>query len=304
MEQYMNMNGMNGFNIPQGTGFQFNPNAQAQAMANQPRQTNNLTEDEIQKVIAKESQFSLQITETERLRAICNHRKADGTGDAIVEDEDGNCVCQICGYKFRPIDPSTTLESLQASVNEVVDIAQTIKLLFINMNKDAAREYWMFIPLVEKLPGLFQMAVKDWKQHESFNNFGYNNRNMGTMNLFQMLAGALYGQPYAQQGAQQAASGAMNMGMGYTPGFSGYGQPFMQAAPGMNPAYANPMSNGFGFGPAPQQYNPAMQGYAYNPQQMPPVQVPPTAAEAPKSAEGTTATTDGKTVEVNTAFKA
>ena len=72
-------NNVQGAYIPQGTGFQYVGGAQAQ-----PQKIYNvLTNEEIQKLITKENQFSLQLTATEVLRAKCNHRTADGMADAI-----------------------------------------------------------------------------------------------------------------------------------------------------------------------------------------------------------------------------
>lgn len=289
-------NGFGGgmYGVPQGTGYQYNPGNQAA-----PKQMNNLSQEEIQKLVQKENQFSLQITETEKLRAICNHRRADGMGDALVEDPvSGICRCQICGYEFKPADTALTEEDLKDICANVLDILQTIKLLYINMPVEAAREYYQIIPLIEKIPKLFEYAVKDYAKYEQYNPYSYNNRNMSTMNLFNMLSGALNGMPFGGQQAQpqgQQFAGAPQGGMpqqpnmGYNPMMGGmppYGMP-QQPMQGMP-------SNGFVMG-APG-YAPQTNGFQYNPNQAAPANV--------QQAENVQATTDGQTVDVKAEFKA
>jgi hypothetical protein len=284
-----------GFGVPQGTGYQFNGYQPQQV----PKHENWLSQEEIQKLVQKENGFSLQITETDRLRAGCNHRRQDGYGDAIVEDNDGVCRCQICGYEFRPIDVQTSKEELNDAVTSIVDILQTIKLLYIDMPADPAREFYQIIPLIEKIPKLFEYAAKDWLQHEQFNPYGYNSRNMNGMNLFNAVVGMLNG-----VGGQPNMGQPMNNGFQQQPNM--YQQPmgnmYQQPQPGFNPAYAAPGSNGFGYmGQQPMGmggYQPQQAGFQFNPQQA--GQIVPAGATTPES----TATADGKTVDVKADFKA
>lgn len=255
-----------GMYMPQGSGFQF------MGGQPQPQKINNvLTNEEIQRLITKENQFSLQLTETEVLRSKCNHRTADGLGDAIVEDANGISTCQICGYQFKPIDANTSAEVIQDAVLTILDMLQTIKLLYIDLPNEAASEYFQIIPLIEKIPKLFDYAVKDYAKHTQFNPYSYNNRNMSTMQLFNALCGTM------NQGFQQPVMPDPNQVQ----------QPY--AAPGYMgaPGYGMPMSNGFG-------YNPATAGYQYNP--IP--QVAPAAAPTATEAAPTPATT------VDATFKA
>jgi hypothetical protein len=285
--------------VPQGTGAWYNGNSNPNIS---PKQPNNLSQEEIQKLLQKENQFSLQITEMEKLRGICNHRRADGMGDALVEDPvTGVCRCQICGYEFKPIDAQTSQEDLSNSVANVLDILQTIKLLYINMPKEAGREYWQIIPLIEKIPKLFEYAVKDYSKYEQFNPYSYNQRNMNTMNLFNMLAGALNGMP---QGQPQQFAGQGFGGPQAQPFYGGMPQGQPQQAP-FNPAYANPASNGFGvYGQQPQfngGYTVQNPGFAYPgngamPQGQP--QTPPVVDTTAQDVK------DPGKVEVNTEFKA
>ena len=262
----------NAYTFPQGTGYQFMGGA-----PQMPTKINNfLTNEEIQKLIQKENTFSLQLTETEVLRGKCNHRTADGLHDAITEDPlTGASKCSICGYEFRPIAIQTSLESIQESCDTINDILQTIKLLYVSMPVEAA-EFFQIIPLIEKIPKLFQYAAKDYSKHEGANQFMYNNRNMSTMNLFNMLCGG-FSQPQMDpnMAAQQAPYGMpQSTPMGAAPQFN----PYM--APGYN--YGMP-SNGFG-------YNPQTVGYQFPGQPTPTVAAPAADAAAPAAETTTTQT--------------
>ena len=128
-----------------------------QGMAPQAVQkfNNALTAEEIQRLQQKVQQFSLGITEEEYLRGVCNHRNAEGTADTLVIDPvTGKVRCATCGYEFSPVEPNMTPEELQDDVNRIVDILQTIKLLYIDLPADAARNYFQIIPMLEKIPQL------------------------------------------------------------------------------------------------------------------------------------------------------
>lgn len=263
-----------GYPMYNGTGAQFT----GVAPQNVPQMKNHLTQEEIQKLMQKENSFSLVVTETEKLRATCNHRlyapDANGKTDAITEDPvTGVCRCAICGYEFSPIDYSTNADTLKTAVNDVLDILQTIKLIYVDMPDDVAREYYVIIPLIERIPQLFERAVKNYSKYDNQNPYGFNNRNMNIVQLFNMMSGYLSGQPMPQQPMQQ-------------PMGNPYQQPMM---PGMMG------SNGFVQQPG---YMPNTMGYAYNPQQ---VQQPQAPQAAPAAA---TASTDGKNVTVDATFKA
>jgi hypothetical protein len=270
----------------QGTGYQFNGMQPQQV----PPMKNNLTQEEIQKLIQKENQFSLVVTETEKLRAICNHKwpeMRDGKWDALVETDTG-CKCMICGYEFDPIDIGTTNDSLLEAVKNILDILQTIKLLYLDMPTEVAREFYVIIPLIEKIPKLFEIACKSYSKYDNTNGYGFNNKNMNTMQMYNMLVGLL-NTPGAPMPGQQWGQPQMNpnpaMGMGYP-----YGAPMGQPMPWG-------ASNGFVAQPG---YTPMTQGFQYDPQAQSQFMNPPAATPAPAAA----ASTDGKTVTVDTTFKA
>lgn len=283
-------------------GMQFNPQAGAQQY--QVKRGSTLSQEEYARLVKNSNPFSLALTETEVLKGICNHQKPDGSGDALVQDPDGTIRCEICQYRFNPVS-DLTKDDVTEACNLVNDILQTIKLLYIDMPINASREFYQIIPLIDKVPQLFDIAVKNFSKHENFNVWGYRGQNMGTMNLFNMLAGALNG------------TGPMPMGQPmYNPGMTGtMGQPMYNAPAGTPVGAVPPMSNGFGYpngAPMPMgqpMYNPQTQGYQYvagqqpvQPYQVatPPVQ-PAAGGQAPTD---TAAQTDGQQVTAQATFKA
>lgn len=225
-------------------GYQFNGYSQAQ----QPKVMNYLTPEEIQQLQKKSDVFNLSLTATEDLQARCNHRVPDGSTDSLKFDpETGFATCTICGYKFRPIDPDVSKESIQEAVNQVVDILQTIKILYTDLPVQAAAEYYRIIPLITKIPQLFDFACKNFTKHE-YNAWSYNNMSQGGLALFQALQNNFGG------------------GMMQQPQFNPY-----VAAPQQPVGY--PQANPFGYPGASQQmaapmgYQPQTQGFAYAPQQ-------------------------------------
>jgi hypothetical protein len=264
-------------------GYYWNPQ-QVQA---QPKVMNALTEDEIKQLQQTSNQFSLGLTEKESLQAACTHRVADGSHDSLVFDPvTGVARCTICGYEFRPVDENTDISEIKDSAEKIVDILQTIKLLYTDLPANAAREYFQIIPLIMKTPQLFEFAAKNFAKHE-FNSWQYNNQNMGGIAMLQNL-GAMFGGGQPMMGAQQPMMGQPMGGqfVGY-PQAAPMGQPMMGAQVGANP---------FGFAGASQQ--PVNPGYQYQPgqvqQPVQPTVAAPVAAEAAPAQEAATETVTSK----------
>ena len=214
----------------------------------QPKIMNNLTPEEIKMLQQNRSQFSLGLTEKETLQAGCNHRLPDGSGDSLTFDPDtGIARCTICGYEFRPVEPDATFETIKDSADRIVDILQTIKIMYTDLPRDAAREYFQIIPLIEKVPELFQFAAKTFAKH-SYNAWNYNNSNMNGVQMFNQLNNLFGGG-----------------GFGYQPQ-PNFQQPMGGPAPFMNaPQQPMGMGNPFGYPGAQPGYQPQMAGYQYQP---------------------------------------
>ena len=278
-DQNVNPYGMQG-------GYQFNGMQNGQM----PKIPNVLNAEEIKELQQQRSQFSLGLTKREALQAACNHRTADGMNDTLVYDNvTGIATCTICGYQFRPVEAEATYETIKDASDRIVDILQTIKIMYTDLPAEAAKEYFQIIPLIGKIPQLFEFAAKNFAKHE-YNGWSYNNHNMGGIamlqNLSTMFGGGMQMQPNFGQPMQPQFNGyAMNPqqpvgypnGMapqmpGVNPfGYAGASQPVMPN-PAMAPAAPQqPVQNG---------YAPQSQGYSYQPNV-----TAPAAPEAPAVAE-------------------
>ena len=249
----------------------------AQQQPNNYRIPSTLTPDQIRTLRNQGSQFSLGLTQEEVLRAICNHRSEDGLSDTLVYDPvTGTAKCTICGYEFRPIEPNVDYETIKEDVKRVQDILQTIKLMYIDLPAEAAKEFYPVIAMLDKVPQLTEYAAKNMAKHDAYN-YMYNDRNMGAAAMFANLSNMFSNMSMNYQQQPQQA-----------PGF--YGQPagFPQAA------YPQPQVNPFGFNagvaPAPAYTPGTPNGFAYAPAGQAPAPVAPAAAPAPTAPADATVT--------------
>lgn len=232
---------------PQGYNFTgFNPNSI-------PKVMNVLSEEEIKELQQTASQFSLGLTQKEQLQAACNHRSPDGLQDTLSFDPaTGIARCTICGYEFRPVDNDTSLDSIRDAADSIVDILQTIKIMYTELPAEAAREYFQIIPLIKKVPQLFEFAAKNFAKHE-YNGWNYQNRNMGGAAMFQNLNN-MFGASMMQQPQYGAPQGYPAQ----QPGMPVAGNPFgYQGASMMQPQFGAPQ----------QPYMPNTQGFQFVPNQ-------------------------------------
>ena len=239
-----------------------------------PKRANTLTDEEIKKIQANRTQFTLTITEDEHLRAICNHRTADGMNDALEADpQDPNAViCKICGQRFVPIMTDSPVDYVQSITDEFINLLQTIKIMFVDLPNDAARQFFDIIPLAKKTPELFSIATKNLAKYENYGVYGYQGQGQRAMGLLNNFFNSVGGGGFGFQQAQPVYQQQQPM-MGANPAFGG--NPFGFAGASQ---YGQPMMGG---------YQPGTQGYQYNPQQ----QAQPAAAPAADPAAGTTTTT-------------
>ena len=252
--------------FPQGTGHQastIQPNASVSKIKNV------LSDEEVNKLIQKENTFSLALTETEKLRAICTHRFPDGR-DALQDIGQGMQRCQICGHTFLPTEVTTSREAIVDAVNAVTDVLQTIKLLYLDMPVTVAREYFVIIALLQKIPDLFEHACKDYIRHEQFLMPGmYSTRAANVMSIWNMITGGItpqmagvqydgYGRPIDPQYSPNSMYGMGNPF--YNPQFM---QNYMQGTP-LNPMGGMGMG-GPTMGGQPYGYSAETTGFSYTP---------------------------------------
>ena len=235
-----------------------------------PRRSSVLTYEQIATLRQKGAGFTLALTKEEVLRGQCTHINEQGQ-PAYVTNPDGTVTCTICGHTWKSADLSN--EDVERAVQTVLDIMQTVKLMYINMPEQAAREYWQTIPLIEKLPKLYQVAADNFRSYEG-NYAGYMNGQMSPFAMFNTFAGGQYANAYQYNMTQPQQPYGYNA-QGFAPQQPYNAAPVQPAYPGqpVNPFDAN--SQAYGYTPG----TPA--GYAYNPGQPAPQVAPAQPAPAP-----------------------
>ena len=244
--------GMNGMTYAQPMMGYFPQNQQPLI----PKMTNPLTPEDYS-LLNKGGQFTIAVTPEEVAAAKCTHKKNGQF--SVIENGDGTVTCTVCGATFSPV--AKAVEEVSAAVGTITDILQTIKLTYLDVPEQMATEYYPIIPLIEKLPKLYQIAQNNLSKYMQNNNNPMQQMNP-QMNAFSMLGAAASG-AYGNYGYGMAPQ--MGMGMPAQTPVNAMGQqmPFAQQ-PQYDPS-VSPM--GIAQNVMPQaQMNPMMQG---NPFQAP-----------------------------------
>lgn len=198
------------------------------------KMTQTLTPEQIKKLKNTGGTFDLQVSQTDMLKAICTHKENGNI--VLVENNDGTVTCPICGATFTVM--AVEQEQVQDATRVVFDVLQTIKTMYLDIPEDVATQYFQLLPLLEKMPKLYQIAMSNFNKYDNPNQF----QNTGSPYGFNMLSAVTnpaYGmgmQPmmapnmYQPQPFQQPYQPQQPM-MGNNP--FGYGYP--QGAPGMMP---------------------------------------------------------------------
>ena len=113
----------------------------------------------------RKSSFGLMITEEYVLRARCNHVDLNGNF-AAVPTADNEHRCTICDAKFsiNPIDK----HDIDKAVKIVADALELTKLAYGNC-PDNAKEFFIIIPLLKKIPSLYEIAMANLDKFEAAN---------------------------------------------------------------------------------------------------------------------------------------
>lgn len=223
------------------------------------------------------SQFKLSVTKEELAKGQCNHYDRNGN-PTLVPDPDGSggCTCTTCGTHFYTKD--FTPEEIKNATDNILDILNTIKIMYLSIDPNAALDYFQIIPFIEKIPALYNIAVQDFKRYEGIDSFvpGANGYNVNPFNIYAMMTQPGWGMVPPQQ--QMYGYNYQQPGM-MQPNMAPQGQPVAPQQP-MNPAgqqqmYSfNPNMNA-GFAQQNPQFNPIygnqgtyqpqMQGFSMNP---------------------------------------
>lgn len=251
------------------------------------KNTQPLPADVIAKLRQHSEDFNWQVNQEDIWKAQCTHKDKNGMS-TLSTNPDGSMHCNICGADFNFFDGSA--QEVEAAVKKVYDTLQTIKTIYLDIPENFAAAYFQFLPLMGKIPQLWERAIKNFSRYGDQQMVtptnGYTTNNwglLGQMTGNPMYAG--YGAPmYAQQPMmqpmygvpQQAPQGYMNM----TPGVvdpnqqqAAVANPFVAQAP--MPAQNPMMAPAIPSIPAPQQ------GMMYPQQQM--MQPVPQTSVAPQA---------------------
>ena len=231
------------------------------------KMTQVLTPEQIKQLRTTSSQFSLQVDPIEITRSLCTHK--DNGKIAVLDNGDGTVTCSVCGARFKLVDWETT--QVQEATNMFLDILQSIKTYYLDIPESYVTEYFKMIPLLEKVPKFFELALHNFRKYEQGNPY-QQGRNMYGFNMLNAITGP-----------------SMGMGMGVNP-------TMMNTGMGMGAPMYQPQPAGFGV-------NPFVSG-GYTP--VTPVQQPAQPAQPAQSTEqaqsGAQSTNQNQTVQTTKMF--
>lgn len=245
----------------------------AQTMFKEVQVTNPMTKEDLELLKPVKNEFNMNIDPVDVARAKCPHKNA--TKLLINPIGGGNMVkCSQCGAEFDLTIRSK--EDIEASVNNLVNFLEQMKLYAVNFDEEFYKDYMMMIPLLRKAPNLYEMAVQNFTEvvrqtsnsqtvapnaNPAFNRFGFD--------AYQDIFNGNYGARYNVYNQQQPV-----MPMAQPMAQPGYYDPNMvaaQQAPQMQPApqqgqvfgaFTQAPQQAPMMAPAPQIGNPFANGYA------------------------------------------
>lgn len=219
-----------------------------------PKMTQPLTAEDLKTIRGTSGGFNLKVTEEEKKKAMCTHKKPDGSGFAIIELPNGMHKCTECETVFQLVDAND--EYVTGLTEAFINVLETIKTNYLDMPEEYAKGFFPILPVLKKVPEFFQKANENLAKYNSSNMYQPSN-NAFSFGMLNALTGPapvygynqpgqpMYGQPMNYPGQQMAYP---QPPVGYPAGVSQQmGQPMMYPGPGgVAPQYAN----------APQQYAP------------------------------------------------
>lgn len=228
--------------------------------------TNALSKEEFEEMLrnGKGFQNSIAITEEDTNKAKCTHRHP-GTGVLTLNrQEDGSYVCDACGRHVKMLD-NIDMNYITDITTKMVDIMETIKIMWQNIPVDMINTYFLIEPVLEKIPLIAKMA------NGQFNSIYNNDQNSPYTNVppqnnaFSMLNNLTNGiNPMGNMFQQPPMYGQYNMGMYQQAPYQQQFNPNIQYGQSNQMGYNQPnptgvVANGnnpFGYNgpaPAPQQ---------------------------------------------------
>lgn len=253
------INSQLGFQTPQPqAGYYYQPQPVKSAMMKNP-----LTQEEVMELQKNRATgFTMTVNQLDFTAAACTHKTKEH-GMQTIDNADGTVTCKICGATFRPVELSTA--QVAEATQNLLDILQSIKYFYVDIPDSVAKEFFQIIPLLEKTPQLYDIAVNNFNSYVGANNgVQYGNPNQGGFAMLNALGtGAMYQGGYGMGYAPQ----------GYIPPqYAPYGQPQFQPnaqVPVQPQGVVPPQANPFGgySDPAQSAYMQQISQQGYVPQQ-------------------------------------
>ena len=245
----------------------------AQTMFKEVQVTNPMTKEDLELLKPVKNEFNMNIDPVDVARAKCPHKNA--TKLLINPIGGGNMVkCSQCGAEFDLTIRSK--EDIEASVNNLVNFLEQMKLYAVNFDEEFYKDYMMMIPLLRKAPNLYEMAVQNFTEvvrqtsnsqtvapnaNPAFNRFGFD----AYQDIFNGNYGARYNVYNQQQPVMPMVQPMAQPGY-YDPNMVAAQQaPQMQVAPQQGQvfgAFTQAPQQAPVMQPAPQMGNPFANGYA------------------------------------------
>lgn len=244
----------------------------AQTMFKEVQVTNPMTKEDLELLKPVKNEFNMNIDPVDVARAKCPHKNA--TKLLINPIGGGNMVkCSQCGAEFDLTIRSK--EDIEASVNNLVNFLEQMKLYAVNFDEEFYKDYMMMIPLLRKAPNLYEMAVQNFTEvvrqtsnsqtvapnaNPAFNRFGFD----AYQDIFNGNYGARYNVYNQQQPVMPMAQPMAQPGY-YDPNMVAAQQAQMQPVPQQGQvfgAFTQAPQQAPVMQPAPQMGNPFANGYA------------------------------------------
>lgn len=245
----------------------------AQTMFKEVNVTNPMTKEDLELLKPVKNEFNMNIDPVDVARAKCPHKNA--TKLLINPIGGGNMVkCSQCGAEFDLTIRSK--EDIEASVNNLVNFLEQMKLYAVNFDEEFYKDYMMMIPLLRKAPNLYEMAVQNFTEvvrqtsnsqtvapnaNPAFNRFGFD----AYQDIFNGNYGARYNVYNQQQPVMPMQAQPMAQPGYYDPNMVAAQAPQMQPAPQQGQvfgAFTQAPQQAPVMAPAPQMGNPFANGYA------------------------------------------
>lgn len=132
----------------------------------QARNTQPLTQEQIQKLRTNPDAFDMKVTQEELWAAACTHKEKTGQS-ALRDNGDGTFTCSICHETFKLSD--ATEAQIEECVKAICDTLQTCKTVYLDAPDELIVQYFQMIPLLKKFPKLWNHAMRNFAQYDGYN---------------------------------------------------------------------------------------------------------------------------------------